>query len=93
MDQRIEKTRVAFDELSSRLNAYRLKDEASIDKACQAVLKKYKTGDVFEYTLHNEPLVTYKNKKRGRPSVTLPLEKVPVETDHFRNGCILASNF
>ena len=84
LDQRIEKTRVAFDELSSRLNAYRLKEEAAIDKACQAILKKYKTGDMFEYILHNEPLVTYKNKKRGRPSATEPLEKVPVETDHFR---------
>lgn len=84
LDQRIEKTRGAFDELSSRLNAYRLKEQAAIDKACQAILKKYKTGDMFEYTLHNEPLVTYKNSKRGRPSVTGPLEKVPVETDRFR---------
>jgi len=84
LDQRIEKTRSAFDELSSRLNAYRLKEEAAIDKACQAILKKYKTGDVFEYTLYNEPLVTYKNSKRGRPSATLPLEKVPVITDRFR---------
>ena len=84
LDQRIEKTRGAFDELSSRLNTYRLKEEAAIDKACQAILKKYKTGDVFEYTLYNEPLVTYKNKKRGRPSATLPLEKVPVITDRFR---------
>jgi len=84
LDQRIEKTRGAFDELSSRLNAYRLKEEAAIDKACQAILKKYKTGDVFEYTLHNEPQVTYKNKKRGRPSTTGPLEKVSVETDRFR---------
>ena len=84
LDQRIEKTRTALDELSSRLNAYRLKEEAAIDKACQAILKKYKTGDMFEYTLHNEPLVTYKNSQRGRPSATLPLEKVPVTTDRFR---------
>ena len=39
---------------------------------------------MFEYTLHNEPLVTYKNSQRGRPSATLPLEKVPVTTDRFR---------
>jgi transposase len=46
--------------------------------------EKYKTGELFEYTLHNDPLVTYKNSKRGRPSATGPVAKVPVETDQFR---------
>jgi transposase len=53
LDQRIEKTRKAFDELSSKLNRYRLKEEGAIGKACQAILNKYKTDDYFAYTLHN----------------------------------------
>jgi transposase len=84
LDQRIEKTRKAFDELSSKLNRYRLKEEGAIGKACQAILNKYKTDDYFAYTLHNNPLVTYKNSKRGKPSATGPVEKVPVVQDCFR---------
>jgi transposase len=84
LESRIEKTRTAFGALSSKLNTYRLKEEAAIDKACRAILKKYKTGELFEYTLHNDPLVTYKNGKRGRPSATDPVAKLPVETDRFR---------
>jgi transposase len=84
LKQRVAKTQGAFDNLSSRINTYRLKTEAAIDKACKAILKKYKTQDFFEYTLFNDPLVTYKNKKRGRPSASKPVEKVPVVQDRFR---------
>lgn len=84
LDQRIEKTQKAFDELSSKLNTYKLKEKAAIDTACQAILKKYKTGDFFEYTLHNDPLTTYKNSKRGRPSANRPVEKVALVQDRFR---------
>jgi len=84
LDQRIEKTQKAFDELSAKLNTYRLKEEAAIDNAYQAILKKYNTGDFFEYSLHNDPLVTSKNSRRGRPSASRPLEKVAVVQDRFR---------
>jgi transposase len=82
--QRIEKTQAAFVELSSKLNSYQLKSEAAIDKACQAILKKYKSQDFFEYILHNDPLVTYKNSKPGRPSAIIPVEKIPVAQNRFR---------
>ncbi len=84
LGQRVAKTKEAFDDLSTRINAYRLKTEAAIDKACQATLKKYKTQDLFEYTLINDPVVTHKNKKRGRPSLSNPYEKVPIVQDRFR---------
>ena len=84
LSQRVEKTRQAFDELSSKLNTYNLKSEAAIDKACMAILKKHKTRNYFSYAIHNEPLVTYKNKKRGRPGTNGPVEKVEVIRDRFR---------
>ena len=83
LEQRVAKTKEAFNDLSTRINAYRLKTEAAIDKACQAILKKYKTQSLFEYTLINDPVVTYKNKKRGRPSASKPVEKVAVVQDRF----------
>ena len=83
LHQRIEKTQKAFDELSSKLNTYNLKKEAAIDNACQAILKKYKTGDFFDYTLNNDSLVTYKNSRRGKPSTKSPAEKVMVAQDRF----------
>lgn len=84
LDQRIEKTQGAFDELSSKLNTYQLKEEAAINNSCQTIFKKYKTGDFFEYSLHNDPLVTYKNSKRGRPATARPVEKVPVVQNRYR---------
>lgn len=84
LHQRIEKTQKAFDELCSRLNTYKLKKEAAIDNACQAILKKYNTSDFFDYTICNDPLVTYKNNKRGRPSTKRPAEKLAVIQDQFR---------
>jgi len=84
LDHRIAKTQKAFDELSSRINTYRLKTAAAIDIACKQILKQFKTGDFFEYTLHNDPLITYKNTKRGRPSANRPMEKAAVVQDRFR---------
>jgi len=84
LDQRIEKTRQAFDELTAKLNTYQLKEEAAIDNACRLILKKYNTGDFFKYSLRNDPLVTLKNSRRGRPSANRPSEKVTVVQDRFR---------
>lgn len=84
LEQRVAKTKEAFDDLSNRINTYRLKTQDTIDRACAAILKKYKTKDLFEYTLSNDPVVTYKNKKRGRPSASKPVGKVAVEQDRFR---------
>jgi len=81
--QRVEKTRRAFDQLSAKLNTYRLKSETAIDKACRAILKKYHAHDFFDYTIQNDPLVTYKNGKRGRPAANGPVEKVAVVQDRF----------
>ena len=84
LNQRLDKAQAAFDKLSSKLNAYQLKTESAIDKACKAILKKYQVADFFQYTIHNDPKVTYKNKKRGRPSASQPVEKIRDVKDHFR---------
>lgn len=84
LDQRIDKTRKAFNELSSKLNTYRLKEESAIDSACQAILKKYKTGDFFDYTLHNDPVTVYKNTRRGRPSENQLNEKTAIVQNRFQ---------
>ena len=81
LKNRIGKTNNAFKELSKKLNKYKLKTEAAIDKACASILKKYQVTAFFEYTIENNPTVTYKNKKRGRPSKDA--EKVAVTEDHF----------
>ena len=84
LSQRVAKTQQAFDQLLSKLNAYRLKTESAIDKACMSILRKYKTQDYFTYTIHNDPVVTYKNKKRGRPRANGLVEKVEIVQDWFR---------
>jgi len=81
LKNRVKKTNNAFKELSGKLNKYKLKTKASIDKACALILKKYQVTDFFEYRIENNPTVTYKNKKRGRPSKNT--EKVEVTKDHF----------
>lgn len=67
LENRIEKTKTAFDELSKMLNKYNLKTEDSIDKSCRNILKKHQTADFFQYQIHNNPVTSYKNTKRGRP--------------------------
>lgn len=81
LDNRVEKTNEAFRELSGKLNKYKLKTRKAIDDACQSILKKYNTAELFEYELRNDPVTVYKNKKRGRPGKNS--EKVAVTNDFF----------
>ena len=83
LNNRLEKTRQAFDELKSKLNAYRLKSKESIEKACDVILNKCQSAEFFSYAISNEPVVTYKNKKKGRPANGEGQEKVQIVTDHF----------
>lgn len=83
LHNRIEKTKAAFKQLDEKLNKYTLKTEQSIDQACSAILAKYQTGDFFQYTIHNDPIISYKNKKRGRVKANRLAEKVTVVQDHF----------
>lgn len=47
-------------------------------------LEEAQTRDYFTYTIHNDPVVTYKNKKRGRPRANDPVEKIEIVQDCFR---------
>jgi transposase len=78
---RVRKTRDDFKELSGKLNRYKLKSQAQIEAACAAILKKNKTESFFTYTVANNPVTTYKNSKRGRPSANS--KKIAVVKDHF----------
>ncbi len=83
LNNRVEKTRQAFADLDARLNAYRLKSKEAIEKACDAVLRKYQTADFFSYIISNEPIVTYKNKKRGCPAKGEKQEQIDIVKDFF----------
>ena len=83
LQNRIEKTRSAFKELSTKLNRYRLKTKEAIDKACASILKKHHTTELFEYRIKNDPITTYKNAKRGHPVKGKKPEKIAVAKDHF----------
>jgi transposase len=87
LENRIEKTKAAFHDLNGKLNKYNLKTEESINKACLAILKKYQTVGFFEYEIRNDPITSYKNKKRGRPEKNA--EKVAVTKNCFS---VLVSN-
>ena len=78
---RIAKTQAAFDQLASKINAYKLKTKDSIEQACQAILKKHKTQAFFDFVVHNDPVVTYKNARPGRPAQNA--EKIALYQDHF----------
>jgi len=84
LENRVEKTKADFAELESKLNKRKLKTEESIDTACQSILTKRKTSDFFEFHISNDPIITYKNTKRGRPSQNQKSEQVAVVTDHFK---------
>jgi len=84
LQNRIDKTRKAFSELDSKLNRYKLKTEQNIEKACSAILKANHTQSFFTYKIINEPITTYKNKKRGRPAKNAKPEQVAVSHDQFR---------
>lgn len=81
LQNRVQKTRDDFQELSGKLNRYKLKSREQIDAACAAILKKNKTESFFTYTVDNNPVTTYKNSKRGRPSANS--EKIAEVNDHF----------
>lgn len=83
LDNRVEKTRQAFAELETKLNAYRLKNKESIEKACDSILNKYQSAEFFSYTISNDPVITYKNKTKGRPAKGKKPEKIKIVTDHF----------
>lgn len=83
INEHIEKTKAAFAELSGKLNKYKLKTESAIDNACTSILKKYQTSDLFEYSIQNDPIISYKNKNHGRPPKDKPIEKTEVVTDNF----------
>lgn len=82
---RVAKTRDDLKKLCGKLNRYKLKKQQQIDAACAAVLKKNNTASFFTCTVVNEPVTTYKNSKRGRPSANA--EKTARIEDHFSVHC------
>lgn len=81
LENRIEKTKTALDELEKKLNKCKLKTHTAIDNTCNSILKKYHTTDLFDYQIQNDQVTTYKNKKRGRSGKNP--EKVAVIKDNF----------
>lgn len=82
IDNRIAKTRTKFDEISNKLNKYNLKTKENIEKACDKVLKQYHTLNFFTYKITNDPIITYKNTKRGRS----PKGKTPPKTEVVKDN-------
>jgi transposase len=80
---RVAKTQSIIEELQGKLNKYKLKTKTAIGQHCDAILKKYRTGNFFQYTISNDPITTYKNKNKGRPAKNETPEKVVVVTDNF----------
>ena len=92
LQNRIDKTQKAFKQISTKLNQYKLKSYDAIDKACSAILKKHHTKAFFNYRIINEPITTYKNKHRGRPSKKAKPEQIAIVQDHFKLELILDQN-
>ena len=92
LQNRIGKTQKAFEQISAKLNRYKLKSYDAIDKACSAILKRHHTKDFFTYRIINEPITTYKNKHRGRPSKKAKSEQIAIVQDHFKLELILDQN-
>ncbi len=82
LNRHVEKTRKQFDDLVSKLGAYHLKTHEATEKACQGLLRKNKSQNFFDFEIHNEPVITFKNKRRGRASKNGD-EKVAVTTNLF----------
>jgi transposase len=89
---RIQKTQRAFEQIAGKLNRYKLKSYDAIAKACSQILKKNHTKRLFTYRIINEPITTYKNKHRGRPSTRVESEQITVVQDHFKIELILDQN-
>ncbi len=83
MDNRIDKTKTAFAELRGKLNKYNLKTRQDIESACNSILKKYYSAELFEYKINNNPEITYKNEKKGRPSKNTEVKKVEIIKDCY----------
>ena len=83
LHNRVQKTQKAFAELTPKLNAYHLKTKDSIEHACKAILNAYQSDEFFSYTISNAPVVSYKNKKSGRPAKGEAQEQVQIVSDHF----------
>ena len=92
LQNRIGKTQKAFEQISTKLNRYKLKSYDAIDEACSAILKRNHTKAFFTYRIINEPITTYKNKHRGRPSKKVKTEQVAVVQDHFKVELIFDQN-
>lgn len=92
LQNQIHRTQTAFEQLSSKLNRYKLKSYEAIDKVCSAILKKNHTHPFFTYRIINEPIRIYKNKHRGRPSKQVKPEQITVVQDHFKVELILNQN-
>ena len=84
LQNQIHRTQTAFEQISGKLNRYKLKSYDAIDKACSAILKKNHTQPFFSYRIINEPITIYKNKHRGRPSTKVKAEQITVVQDHFK---------
>jgi len=92
LDTRIAQSRADFKALSSKLNRYSLKTRTAIDKACAAILKAHNTGAFFSYRIVNDPVTTYKNKRRGRPPKNGRPEKIAVVEDRFAVQLVFDEN-
>jgi len=92
LQNQIHRTQTAFEQISGKLNRYKLKSYDAIDKACSAILKKNHTHPFFSYRIINEPITIYKNKHRGRPSTKVKAEQITVVQDHFKVELILDQN-
>jgi transposase len=84
LENRTAQTQDAFVQLNQKLNKYKLKTEQAIDNACKAVLKKYKTAELFDYQIINEPVTITKNAKPGRPKHGQEPEKIVEQIDKYR---------
>lgn len=83
LNNRVSNTQSTFEEIRKKLNKYKLKTELAIEQRCDAILKKYRTGSIFQYTISNDPVTIYKNKKKGRPANNEAPEKIAVVTNNF----------
>ena len=92
LQNQIQRTQTAFEQLSTKLNRYKLKNYEAIDKACSAILKNKRTQAFFTYRIINEPINIYKNRHRGRPSKQVKPEQITVVQDHFKVELILDQN-
>ena len=83
LHNRVAKTLLMFEEVEGKLNKYTLKTKIAIEKRCGAILKKYQTGDFLQYKINNNPVTTYKNKGKGRPTKGKTPEQIAVVKDNF----------